>query len=119
MIGSSVKPSVVYLCAEPVDFRKGMGSLAVMIESQMHLNPFDQTLYVFANRQYRAIKILYWDRNGFCLWHKRLEKEHYHWIRRGMQGVVSISYEQLEWLLRGYDISLMTPHKTLKYQSVT
>jgi len=108
----------VYVCSQPIDFRKGIGSLAVLIESELHLNPFDQALYVFANRSYRAIKILYWDNNGFCLWHKRLEKDQYRWVKRGMQGMVSISIEQLEWLLRGYDISLMTPHKSLCYQSV-
>ena len=109
----------VYICRAPVDFRKSIAGLSAMVEQCLGLNPFAASLFVFVNRDRNRLKILYWDRNGFCLWHKRLEKEHYHWIRRGMQGVVSISYEQLEWLLRGYDISLMTPHKTLKYQSVT
>lgn len=119
MIGLRAQPASVYLCTQFVDFRKGMASLAVMIENELGLNPFDPAFYVFANRQYRAIKILYWDRNGFCLWHKRLEKERYRWIRRGTQGMVSISLEQLEWLLQGYDIALMKPHKTLYYQSVS
>ena len=109
----------VYICRAPVDFRKSIAGLSAMVEQCLGLNPFAASLFVFVNRDRNRLKILYWDRNGFCLWHKRLEKEHYHWIRRGMQGVISISFEQLDWLLRGYDISLMTPHKTLKYQSVT
>lgn len=118
MIRHNFMAGAVFLCTQPIDFRKGMGSLAVLVESSLLLNPFDEAVFVFSNRSATAVKILYWDRNGFCLWQKRLEKERFRWPKSSSRGVVSLSMEQLGWLLDGYDISLMTPHKALQYKSV-
>jgi transposase len=100
---------VVYVCAGPVDFRKGMGSLAVLVESQRQLNPFADALFVFSNRACSALKVLYWERNGFCLWQKRLEKDHFVWPKADPAGVISLTVQQLNGLLEGYDISRMKP----------
>jgi transposase len=108
----------VYLCANPVDFRKGMGSLAVLVESQLQLDPFAEALFVFSNRTRNAIKLLYWERNGFCLWQKRLEKDRFVWPKATAAGVVALTVQQLNWLLEGYDISRMKPHQALHYRSV-
>jgi transposase len=108
----------VHLCANPVDFRKGMGSLAVLVESQLHLDPLADALFVFSNRPRNAIKLLYWERNGFCLWQKRLEQDRFAWPKPNAAGVVTLTVEQLNWLLDGYDISRMKPHQTLHYRSV-
>jgi len=108
----------VYLCMQPVDFRKGMAGLAVLVESQLGLNPFAESLYVFRNRSATSIKLLYWERNGFCLWQKRLEKERFFWPKPPHSGSVTLSVQQLNWLLEGYDINRMKPHQTLDFQSV-
>jgi transposase len=109
----------VYVCARPVDFRKGMGSLAVLVESQFQLNPFAEAVFVFTNRRYAAIKILYWERNGFCLWQKRLEKDRFVWPKANSEGIIELSVQQLEWLLAGFDINRMKPHQVLVYRSVS
>ena len=75
----------VYLCREPIDFRCGINSLAVLVEGTLSLDPFAEQLYVFCNRRRNQIKILYWERNGFCPWHKRLEKSFFHWPRKAGQ----------------------------------
>jgi transposase len=117
-------PAAVYVCARPVDFRKGIGSLAVLVEAQLKLDPFAEALFVFTNRHCTAIKILYWERNGFCLWQKRLEKDRFIWPKpnqtngRTDSGTVSLTLQQLEWLLAGFDINRMKPHQALRYQSV-
>jgi IS66 Orf2 like protein len=59
----------VYLCRRPVDFRKGMRALAVLVEQELGRDPFAETVYVFTNRRRTAVKCLAWERNGFCLWH--------------------------------------------------
>ncbi|MEO5347396.1 MAG: IS66 family insertion sequence element accessory protein TnpB [Magnetococcus sp. YQC-9] len=98
--------SEVYLCVQPVDFRKGMMSLAALVEQELGLNPFETRLFVFTNRDCNRVRILYWERNGFCLWQKRLENERFHWRRRVEDKVVaSIGGQQLNWLLDGYDIA--------------
>ena len=51
----------------------------MLVESQLKLDPFSAQLFAFRNRRATAVKVLYGERNGFCLWQKRLEKERFHW----------------------------------------
>lgn len=118
MMRPSADLPAVYLCKAPVDFRKGIQGLAVLVEAQLSLDPFSERLFVFCNRRRDAIKILYWERNGFCLWHKRLERERFRWPADREGAVVTLSAQQLNWLLDGYDIARMRPHKTLKYKTL-
>jgi len=60
---------------------------------------------------------LYWEDNGFVLYYKALAKEKFRWPRRG-EEVVSLTGQQINWLLEGYDISLMNGHRKLHYESV-
>lgn len=108
----------IYLCLEPVDFRKGINGLSVLVESELEMSPFSTRLFVFTNRNRDKIKILYWERNGFCLWQKRLEKERFHWLKIANHTVATITGQQLNWLLNGYDLNAMKPHKKLNYSSI-
>ena len=108
----------VYLCREPVDFRKSIGGLSALVEQQLQMNPFDDALFVFVNRQRDKIKALYWHRNGFCLWYKRLEKERFAWpALQASQQTCTLSMRELEWLLEGFDLWRNRPHQTLHYQN--
>jgi len=111
--------SDIYLSRNYVDFRKGINGLASLVEDEMDLNPFDGALFVFCSRTRDKIKILYWDRSGFALWHKRLEKEKFKWPKRLKDSVVILDNSELEWLLDGFDITKMKPHETLQYQTVS
>ena len=108
----------VYLCKAPVDFRKGIQGLAVLVETALALDPFSERLFVFCNRRRDAVKVLYWERSGFCLWHKKLERERFKWPRHLDEAVVVLSGQQLNWLLDGYDIRHLEPHKALKYKTL-
>ena len=59
--------------------RKSIGTLSILVQGEMKMDPFAESLYVFCNRRKEIIKVLYWDKNGFCLWMKRLEKERFRW----------------------------------------
>jgi transposase len=91
----------VHLCLVPIDFRKSINGLSVLVEQELGLDPFGQALYVFINRQRNKIKVLYWHRNGFCLWLKRLEAEKFAWPRDGEAAVHELTAQQFEWLLEG------------------
>lgn len=108
----------VYLCREAVDFRKGINGLAVLVEQSLALDPFSEQLFVFCNRRRDRVRILYWERNGFCLWQKRLEKARFKWPRELGGEVITLSGQQLNWLLDGYDIMRLQPHERLRYTSV-
>jgi transposase len=60
---------------------------------------------------------LYWDRTGFALWLKRLEKERFPWPDRG-EAVVTLTGRELNWLLDGIDWFRLRPHEDLSYDSV-
>ncbi|MFT5098392.1 MAG: transposase [Planctomycetaceae bacterium] len=57
----------VLLYSQPVDFRKAVDGLAVIVEETLEQNPFSGTLFVFVNRNRDKVKILYWERNGFVM----------------------------------------------------
>jgi transposase len=109
----------VYLCREAVDFRKGINGLAALVEERLELDPLSEQLFVFCNRARNRVRILYWERNGFCLWQKRLEKHRFHWPRREPGPVVTLTGQQLNWLLDGLDVLRMRPHERLFYQRIS
>ena len=105
----------VFLKPGATDMRKQVNGLSLIVQDSMELDPLSGNLFVFCNKRKRILKILYWDRNGFCLWHKRLEEEKFKWPRNANE-VMEIGYEELSWLLRGLDFK--TAHKKLQYSSV-
>lgn len=107
----------IYLYRDTVDFRKAINGLALMVEQQMQLSPFTDALFVFCNKSRDKIKVLYWDKTGFCLWYKRLEKDRFKWPRKNKDSVMSLSDDQWQWLLSGYDISQLKGHKSLQFKS--
>ena len=102
----------VLVYSKPVDFRKAVDGLSVIVEQTLDENPFSGTLFVFTNRQRDKVKILCWERNGFVMWYKRLEKERFLWPDK--QGdTVTLNGQQLNWLLDGYDIRRLHPHQKI------
>ncbi len=109
----------IYLHRAPVDFRKAVNGLCEVVEQELGMSPFDECLYVFCNRNRDRLKILHWDRTGFVLWYKRLEKEKFKWPLNDVDTVIRVEEQALVWLLRGLAIHSPEPHKTLHYQSFT
>ena len=94
----------VYLCRDVVDFRKGINGLSILVEETLQRDPFSEQLFVFCNRRRDRVKILYWERSGFCMWQKRLEKARFKWPCKVASDVITLSGQQLNWLLDGYDV---------------
>ena len=105
----------VYLHRQPVDFRKSINGLSVLVEQAMGMSLFQPALFVFGARSRDKIKVLYWDQTGFCLWMKRLEKDRFQWPRAAQEEVITLSVEQFGWLLRGLDILKIKPHAAHQY----
>jgi len=107
----------IYLYRAPVDFRKQAQGLAVLVEQELGHNPFTGALYAFTNRQRNKIKCLMWEDNGFVLYYKALAEEKFKWPTASDE-LMSLTGEQINWLLDGYDIALLKGHKTLHYEAV-
>lgn len=107
----------IYLYRTPIDFRKQANGLALLVEQGLGHNPFSGALYAFTNRQRNKIKCLMWEDNGFILYYKALAEERFRWPEPSDE-LLPLTGEQINWLLDGYDISLMQGHKALAYSAM-
>ena len=105
----------VYLCTSPCDMRRSFDGLHALVTSAMQLDAFGGHLFVFANRRKDRVKILYWDRDGFAVWAKRLEEGTYAmpFGKDGGPGC-EITAQELGALLSGIDLSVAKRRK--RYQ---
>lgn len=111
-VGEDLK---IYLYRQPVDMRLGRNGLAALGREMMQVDVFSGALLIFVGKRYNALKVLYWEKNGFAIWHKRIEsQEKYHWPRLLTEPVLTLTAEQLTWLLDGYDV-WRQPHQMLRY----
>lgn len=117
-----MRPSLgvdVFLCRHPIDMRKSIDGLTVLVEGTLDRRVFSGSLFVFTNKRRDKLKILYFETSGFVVWYKRLEEARFHWPK-GFDGESrSITAQQLHWLLDGYNIEAMKPHAPLRYTAVT
>lgn len=104
----------VYLALGNTDMRKAINGLSILVQESMDLDPFSGHLFVFCNRKRNILKILYWDRNGFCLWNKRLEKHFFRWPESS-EEVMKIDQRELMWLVDGLEINQRKAHEKLSY----
>jgi transposase len=105
----------VFVRPGATDLRKQINGLAVMVQAEMGLDPFSGSLYLFCNRNRKLLKLLYWDRNGFSMWQKRLERDRYPWPK-SEEGAREITQSQLRMLLAGIDF--WNAHQELVYSTV-
>lgn len=106
--------SKIFLYKPHVDFRKQIDGLAAIVEGEMRLSPFQNQIFAFTNVARSRLKILYWDRTGFALWQKRLEKNRFPWPERS-SGYLELTAKQIGWILDGVDIFKIRPHEELNY----
>jgi len=109
-----IEPDDIYLHTGHVDFRKSINGLLAIVESELVLNAFTGALFIFCNKKQDKLKLLYWDKTGFALWYKRLEKHRFKWPKISELNALSLSEQQLQWLLGGYDVM---GHSPLHYKA--
>jgi transposase len=104
----------VHLALAPVDMRKSMNGLTIAVVEQLGMTPQGRHLFVFRNKAGDKVKVLFWDRNGFVVYYKRLERGRFHWPRDEGEAQ-AITAEQLKWLLAGLDFVTMGQFPELDY----
>lgn len=93
----------VFLARNPVDFRKAHDGLCAIVRNEFEDDPFGGDIFVFFNKSRDRIKLLVWDRNGFWLHYKRLEKGTFPIDLRGAAKRMELSRAQLAMILEGID----------------
>lgn len=96
----------VHVYGQPVDMRKSFDGLYALTRQRLGADPLSGDLYVFINRRATQMKVLYWDRTGFCVWAKRLEQG------RFVADWTKVATRQMDWtglkmLLEGIEANVV------------
>lgn len=84
--------------SQPIDMRKSINTLCILIADVLKRNPADGSLFLFRNRHGNKLKALYYETNCFTIWYRRLEKGRYV-FQKNSEGQIEMSSEHFRWLL--------------------
>ncbi len=106
----------IYLYQLAIDIRKSINGLSALVVESLTLNPNDGSVYIFYNKAMDRFKILFYDRNGFVLYYKILDKKRFSVIKVQELLCRELTAEQLDWLLAGLDLEAMQQFPEIKYR---
>jgi transposase len=104
----SLPPSVrLFVATQPVDGRKGADSLMVIVRDVFGHDPLGGHLFVFFSKRCDRVRIVYWDRNGFAMWSKRLERGRFRptFSGDGKLAASAIEAAELGLIVEGIDLA--------------
>ena len=105
----------VFLCTSPTDMRKGFDTLAVLVRDGLGYDPLSGHLFLFVGRRRDRLKILYWDRDGYALWYKRLEQGTFRMpVAKPDTASIELKASELAMLLEGIDLRSIKRRKRFR-----
>ena len=115
----SLPPSVrVFLCLLPADMRWSFDSLARLVKGVIAEDPLSGHLFVFRNRRGDRLKILYWDRDEYAIWYKRLEQGVFRFPQHNGEGL-EVSAADLALVLEGIDVAGVKRQKRFRRRAIS
>jgi len=105
----------IFLRPGITDMRNQINGLAIMTQVVMNKKPLSGNLFLFCNRKRQILKCLYWDKNGFCLWQKRLERDKFPWPENE-EAAYELTEDELSMLLLGIDF--FHKHKKISFSDI-
>jgi transposase len=106
-----------YVCAEPIDMRKSIDALSMLVEPLLGMNALSGQVFVFVGKRRNKVKLLVWDRHGFWMLYKRLERGRFASPQRLSQHGLSMA-ELTAWL-EGIDLSMVRRLKAIEATRVS
>lgn len=117
MLNDFVCRCPVYIACGYTDLRKGIDSLAAIVQDQFRLDPFQTAIFLFCGRRTDRIKALLWEGDGFLLLYKRLENGSFEWPRSKSEAM-QLTPQQYRWLMEGLKIEQPKAHKTMGHMEL-
>jgi transposase len=112
MLNDSTK---IYVYLEPVDMRKAIDGLVYLLVEHFSQSPQSDSVFVFSNKQRNKLKLLKWDKNGFILYYKRLEKGRFQYSKYLTGNEINLTHKELKALLMGLDFYILSEHSAAQY----
>ena len=103
MLGDLSRVEKIYLRTGYTDMRKQLDGLVDIIQYSFQLDPYSNSLFLFCGRRCDRIKALHFEKDGFCLYYKRLDDGGFQWPRDSSE-VRNLSRQEYRWLLEGLSI---------------
>ncbi len=100
----------ILLYTVPVDMRKSYNGLIALVSGELKDDPLTGKRFVFINKRKTHMKILYFDRTGYCIWYKRLEQGQFN-FRTNTQGKASLNWTDLQLLIEGLEVKKIRQYK--------
>jgi transposase len=104
----------LWLYTQPTDMRKSYDGLSTLVKSKLLDDPLSGQLFVFINRKRTQMKILYFDRSGYCIWSKRLEQGRFHWTSNTAEKQ-RLSWTELKLIVEGIDTRSIKQFKRYRH----
>jgi transposase len=104
----------VWLYTRPTDMRKSYDGLSALVKNTLHEDPASGHVFVFINRKRTQMKVLYFDRSGYCVWSKRLEQGRFQYRSSGAYKV-ALDWTQLKLILEGIELKNTRQYKRFQY----
>jgi len=102
----------LFVATEPTDLRRSFDGLSALVAGKFEREVFDGDAFVFRNRRGNQVRVLYWDRDGYVIWMKRLEAGTFRRLRaENGEDVLEVDVARLTMLLEGVDAKIVTKRK--------
>lgn len=108
----------IYIYREPVDMRKAINGLLIILQTEFNQDSQSGDVYIFCNRARNKIKCLCWDKNGYVLYYKRIERGRFMYSKYIQGDYLVITPKQLEGLFMGLDFYLLGHYPEEKYSDL-
>ena len=102
----------LFLATQPTDLRRSYDGLSAIVEGTFGRSARSRDVYVFINRRATQVRLLFWDRDGYCILMKRLEAGTFRRVKAGDgRSHIEIDAGELAMLLAGIDAPIIKRRK--------
>lgn len=106
----------LFLATSAVDLRKSFNGLTLLVEQEFGLQAMTGHLFIFLNRRGNQVRILFWDRDGFCIVAKKLERGTFRRTKEGLDGDTHVELEVADLALLLEGIEVKEVRRSIRYK---